>query len=161
MHGSGWSNNFPWLECNHVTEIVPLDLSPVFFRPRRKLLFLLLLLSLLFLDGCSPFLRGPAVEGGVLSAWCLDRRAERRATRTKPWWQKEENEQREKERDIYVCVSPCIILRSFEKPKATTGCVTFAALPMGASSPFCQRNIRAEFETCVLWTICKNGMGET
>lgn len=32
----------------------------------------------------------------------------------------------------YTRVSPCIILRSLEKPKATAGCVTFAALPMGA-----------------------------
>lgn len=29
----------------------------------------------------------------------------------------------------YMRVSPCIILRSFEKPKATTGCVALVALP--------------------------------
>lgn len=31
----------------------------------------------------------------------------------------------------YMRVSPCIILRSFEKPKATTGCVALVALPIG------------------------------
>lgn len=34
-------------------------------------------------------------------------------------------------RGIYACVSPCIILRPFEKPKATIGCVALVALPIG------------------------------
>lgn len=38
-------------------------------------------------------------------------------------------EGRKRERGMHV--SPCIILRSFEKPKATTGCVTLVALPIG------------------------------
>lgn len=51
--------------------------------------------------------------------------AERRAART------QDGERREKRGGGYMRVSPCIILRSFEKPKATTGCVTLVALPIG------------------------------
>lgn len=71
-----------------------------------------------------------------------DRRAERRATRTaagggggdhrRAEEEDEVEEEVEAKRGGYVRVSPCIILRSFEKAKATAGCVTLAALPMGA-----------------------------
>lgn len=161
VRGSGWSGNFPSQECNDVTEIVLSSLSslalPLFFFPLllflfwhaksfflpsfflvpslcfRRFIFNVIIIVVLFLDG--PVLRGePTLEGGV--ALMLDSGAERRTTRGG-------GRSRQAGEGYAACIAmhhPSLVR---EKAKATAGCVTFAALPMGAQKrPFHRRNTR-------------------
>lgn len=158
VRGSGWSGNFPSQECNDVTEIVlsslsslalPLLFSPFcssffgtqnpFFSPplfsshpfASAVLFLTLLSSLYYFWMARSCEESPLSK--VESHWCWI--AERKGGRLE-----EGGDRGKPERDM-PRVSPCIILR--EKAKATAGCVTFAALPMGAQKrPFHRRNTR-------------------
>lgn len=99
----------------------------------RRFIFNVIIIVVLFLDG--PVLRGePTLEGGV--ALMLDSGAERRTTRGG-------GRSRQAGEGYAACIAmhhPSLVR---EKAKATAGCVTFAALPMGAQKrPFHRRNTR-------------------
>lgn len=77
----------------------------------RRFIFNVIIIVILFLDGHSPVLRGePTLEGGV--ALMLDSRAERKTTRARRGGA--QRSRQDGEGDI-PRVSPCIILRSFER----------------------------------------------
>lgn len=108
--------------------------SPPFFSSHpfaSAVLFLTLLSSLYYFWMARSCEESPLSK--VESHWCWI--AERKGGRLE-----EGGDRGKPERDM-PRVSPCIILR--EKAKATAGCVTFAALPMGAQKrPFHRRNTR-------------------
>lgn len=132
VRGSGWSGNFPSQECNDVTEIVLSSLSslalPLFFPPfcssffgtqnpffsppffsshpfASAVLFLTLLSSLYYFWMARSCEESPLSK--VESHWCWI--AERKGGRLE-----EGGDRGKPERDM-PRVSPCIILRSFER----------------------------------------------
>lgn len=129
VRGSGWSGNFPSQECNDVTEIVLSSLSSLalplffcssffgtqnpFFSPpffsshpfASAVLFLTLLSSLYYFWMARSCEESPLSK--VESHWCWI--AERKGGRLE-----EGGDRGKPERDM-PRVSPCIILRSFER----------------------------------------------